>query len=114
MPPASRGMPSRVVRWTPRRSAVRAAAVAAVLLAALLHVNLGPWRQAAEIVDEMERAAMRGEDAVAAAARAADRLGIPLTTRDGIPREAAGVGLFVNGYPEFLARVRASASSAAP
>jgi signal transduction histidine kinase len=96
------------------RAAAAATAVAAVLLAALLHVNLGPWRQAAAIVDDMERAAIRGEDPAAAAARTADRLGIRLTTRDGVPREAGGVGLFVNGYPEFLARIRARAPSTPP
>lgn len=95
------------------RAVAAATAVAAVLLATLLHVNLGPWRQAAAIVEEMEQAAMRGEDAAAAAARTADRLGIQVTSRDGIPREAGGVGLFINGYPEFLARIRAGASPAA-
>jgi hypothetical protein len=96
------------------RTIAAATAVAAVLLAALLHVNLGPWRQAAAIVDDMERAARRGEDAAAAAARTASRIGVPLTIRDGIPREAGGVGLFINGYPEFLARIRAGSSPAAP
>ena len=96
------------------RAVAAATGVTAALLAAALHVNLGPWRQAAAIVDGMEQAATRGEDAEMAAVGAAARLGVTLTTRDGIPREAGGVGLFVNGYPEFLARVRARASSASP
>jgi hypothetical protein len=96
------------------RAVAAATVVAAVILAALLHVNLSPWRQATAIVEEMERAAIRGEDPAAAATRTAARLGVPLTIRDGIPREAGGVGLFVNGYPEFLARIRDSAVPAAP
>jgi hypothetical protein len=95
------------------RAVAAATAVAAVILAATLHVNLRPWRQAAAIVGEMERAATRGENAAAAGVRTADRLGIQLMSRDGIPREAGGVGLFINGYPEFLARIHARTSPAA-
>jgi hypothetical protein len=57
----------------------------------------------------MERAAARGEDPALAAGRRAGELGLVLVTRDGIPRELGGVGLFINGYPEFLARTRMNA-----
>jgi hypothetical protein len=83
-----------------------AAATIAVGFGALLHVNLRPWQQAADVVRHMESAAGRGENPVLAAERRATDLGVRLVTRDGVPRELGGVGLFVNGYAEFLARVK--------
>jgi hypothetical protein len=94
----------------PSARAIGAAAAAiAVWSAALFHVNLRPWRQAADVVRRMELATVDGEDPAVAADRRAAELGIVLVTRDGIPRELGGVGLFVNGYPEFLARTRIDA-----
>jgi 4-amino-4-deoxy-L-arabinose transferase-like glycosyltransferase len=72
----------------------------------LVGINLAPWWRASAIVREMETAGARGDDPAATAARWAEAHRVTVLFRDGIPREHAGVGLFINGYPEFLARIR--------
>jgi hypothetical protein len=88
-----------------RRALATAVAALAVGWVALIGVNLGPWWQASAIVHHMEAAGLRGEDPAASAARWAAERQVTIVFRDGIPREHAGIGLFINGYPEFLARI---------
>jgi hypothetical protein len=81
------------------------AAGLAAALAVALHLNLAPWRTSGQLIVEMEAAGHRGQaPAERAQAWVAERA-LEVTFRDGIPRDYQGVGIFVNGYPEFLARI---------
>ena len=72
------------------------------VLAGVLHVNLDPWRTAGAIVTSMHEAARSGHDPLRIGVLAPERRLPGLEVRDGVPDSYWGVGLFRNGYPEFL------------
>jgi hypothetical protein len=71
-------------------------------LALTLQVNLRPWRVAGRLVAEMQQALGQGRsvDTVLAPLRASPPAG--MTFRHSTPYDYQGVGIFINGYPEFL------------
>ncbi len=89
-----------------RRSLAAAVSLLVLFSAASLQLNLRPWRQSVGLVAAMERAAATGSDPSAVVADWQRSNGAGLTVKDGIPQDYRGVMLFVNGYPEFLARAQ--------
>lgn len=85
---------------------VQASAVVAVcaLLAAALHANLEPWRIAAVIVNAMEKTIKPGNGSMASTNPWRTGIGTDLILEDGVPQSYRGVDIFINGYPEFVAR----------
>jgi hypothetical protein len=81
------------------------AAALCVVLALALHLNLAQWRTAGQLVTVMEAAGRRGEPPDRRAQVWASERALDVTFSDGIPRQYRGVGIFVNGYPDFLRRL---------
>jgi hypothetical protein len=80
-----------------------ASAVAtSVILAFSLHLNLRPWRTAETVVEVLRRAIETDQTPGTALKEWASRNGIELGFDDSIPREYQGVGIFINGYEEFV------------
>jgi hypothetical protein len=73
----------------------------AVLSALSLEMNLRPWRAAGELVNALGDGLRQGRAAVDIIQGWQGRHAAGLELRDGVPREYQGVGIFVNGYPEF-------------
>ncbi len=81
-----------------------AAAVAAlaVVLAVSLHLNVRPWRVAGEVIAVMQSDLAAGHPPGARLAEWSARNGVELSLLDAVPREYGGVGIFINGYDEFI------------
>jgi hypothetical protein len=86
---------------SPRLFSAATAAVAAAL-ALSLGLNLAPWRAVADLVASMETGLRQGAGASGAVQDWQKRYSATLELKDGIPREYQGVGIFINGYPEFV------------
>lgn len=79
-------------------------------LALSLHLNLRPWRVAAEVATLTRTELVEGRPAGELVTPWAARNGVELIWRGSIPSEFGGVGIFINGYDELKASVRASTS----
>jgi hypothetical protein len=77
-------------------------AALALGLTALLHVNLAPWRVAGAFVDYLAAGIRAGRPPDTLVQEWQRRTGIALTVEGGVPRSYRGVGIFINGYPEFM------------
>ena len=69
---------------------------------ALLHVNLAPWRVAGAFVEYLAAGIRAGRPADTLVEEWQQRTGIALTVEGGVPRSYQGVGIFINGSPEFM------------
>jgi len=87
-----------------RQRAPLAFAVMAVAgtAAVALQLNLRPWRTAGDVVNAIHAGLERGESPEQTVAQWQARSAVKLTLKNGIPYEYQGVGIFINGYPEFL------------
>ncbi len=86
---------------TPRALAIAAAALA-VALAVSLQLNVRPWRVAGDVVNLMRTDVVNGRPPGERLAEWSARTGVQLRFRDSIPYEYGGVGIFFNGYDEFV------------
>lgn len=89
--------------------ATRNGVIVAAMLAALagtytvsLIFNLRPWRTAGQLIVRLEEAVPRGTPLDGVVRQLQSELGSSLEVRDGIPQQYQGVGLFINGYSEFV------------
>jgi hypothetical protein len=69
-----------------------------------LSVNLRPWRVAAAVVSDVEKAHRQAAPVGPVVNAWQAGLGQSLLVEGGIPREYKGVTIFRNGYPEFVKR----------
>ena len=92
-----------VVRATRGYRTLAAATIfVALTSAALLQVNLRPWRIAGDVVTALAAGLGRGEPSAAILDEWRRAHDVRLTPERGIPRSYQGVGIFINGYSEFL------------
>lgn len=87
----------------PRRSHL--AALVVIIVAGYgiaLRLNVGPWLVAAQVVQAFAEGGLRREDPGTTLTRWRAQTGIPLQVKGGVPWAYQGVGIFNNGYPEFL------------
>ncbi len=88
-----------------RRHAIAATgALSAALLASLL-LNLQPWREAADLVAEIESTVSAGEGPTDAIALWQSQHPPGLVLRNGVPDSYQGVWVFRNGYDDFVKRL---------
>ena len=83
-----------------------ASMILACSLALALTVNLRPWRTVGQTVNAMAAAVKQTGDPSAVLTPLRERHAGGWIFKDGIPTEFGGVGVFINGYPEFLRRQR--------
>ena len=88
-----------VIRY--RAAVVCTVAVLVVISAVFLRLNLRPWRTAGEVMNAMSAGLQKGEPAELTVARWQASRGVELELKNGIPYQYQGVGIFINGYPEF-------------
>jgi hypothetical protein len=81
---------------------VTALSVTTVMLVMSLQINLRPWRLAGDLVRSMEGGLKEGKLAGSIVDEWQHRTGVRLEMRNGVPYQYEGVGIFINGYPEFL------------
>lgn len=74
----------------------------AVASALSLQLNLRPWHAAANLVEAMKVGLQEGRATVDIVHSWQERYGTTLPLKDGVPREYKGVGIFINGYAEFV------------
>ena len=104
-----------VVTSLVRNRAVLAGVIGVMMIgyAALLQLNLRPWRTAAEVISVMRTAVLSDRDPREAlwAWQSENRVLLRLR-QDGVPIEYRGVSILSNGYEEFLQQVRAKSQRA--
>ena len=83
----------------------------AAAAAAILALNLGPWRTVRDLMDALAAGVRQQQTIAAATAEWSGRTGHTPVLRDGIPTEHQGVWILLNGEREFEAYVRRHSSS---
>jgi hypothetical protein len=73
-----------------------------------LHLNLRPWLVARDVVGVLSSAIVRDQAPAEALAAWQQATGVRLTLKDGVPYDYEGVGIFINGYDEFVEMTRRS------
>lgn len=76
-----------------------------------LRFNLRPWNVAEDVVVAMRAGAARDEAPADTIAKWTRERGVAPSLKDGVPYSYQGVGIFINGYPEFRRIVGARMTS---
>ena len=87
-----------------RRHLLIAACAVAFAYAGVLHENLRPWLTADRVVHEMRRALEQGRSADPLISELQRAYAPDLTLQRDVPYTYRGVGIFINGYREFVER----------
>jgi hypothetical protein len=87
----------------PRRSVLLAVTLGlVVLLGVTLNLNLQPWRTGASLVDTLRAGVEKGRRPATIIADWQHATGAKVVMKNGVPYEYEGVGVFINGYDQFL------------